>query len=78
MTGVGETAAANPNATLAAVSTSVAVVAIWLLGQAGYTLTPEIAAAISGIITSLLLFVGHNGVKGFFRAIWNGSGGRLS
>jgi ABC-type enterobactin transport system permease subunit len=74
---ISNAAKENPNATLAAGSTSVAVVAIYLLGQAGYTLTPEIAAAVSGIITSLLLYIGHNGVKGFCRAIWNGSGGRL-
>ena len=62
----------NPNATLAAGSTSVGVAVIYLLGLAGINPTPEAAAALSGIATSLLLFIGHSGVKGFFVMCWRG------
>lgn len=72
MTGVGETAAANPNATLAAGSTSVGVAVIYLLGLAGVNPTPEAAAALSGIATSVLLYIGHAGVKGACLALWRG------
>jgi hypothetical protein len=62
----------NPNATLAAGSTSVGVAVIYLLGLAGVNPTPEAAAALSGIATSVLLFIGHSGVKGFFVMCWRG------
>jgi hypothetical protein len=69
---VGQTASENPNATLAAGSTSVGVAVIYVLGLAGINPTPEAAAALSGIATSLLLFIGHSGVKGFFVMCWRG------
>ena len=43
-----------------------------MLGIAGVNPTPEAAAAVSGIATSLLLFIGHSGVKGFFVMCWRG------
>ena len=70
---VGQVTAQNPNATLAAGSTSVGVAVIYVLGLAGVNPTPEAAAALSGIATSLLLFIGHRGVKGFLCALWSGS-----
>jgi hypothetical protein len=69
---VGQAASENPNATLAAGSTSVGVAVIYLLGLAGINPTPEAAAALSGIATSILLYIGHKGVKGFCVAIWSG------
>ncbi len=69
---VGETVSQNPNATLAAGSTSVGVAVIYVLGLAGVNPTPEAAAALSGIATSLLLFIGHSGVRGFFVMCWRG------
>ena len=69
---VGETVSANPNATLAAGSTSVGVAVIYCLGLAGINPTPEAAAALSGIATSLLIFIGHSGVRGFFVMCWRG------
>ena len=69
---VGQAARENPNATLAATSTSVGVAVIYVIGLAGVNPTPEAAAALSGIATSLLLYIGHHGVKGFFCTLWSG------
>jgi hypothetical protein len=69
---VGQVTSENPNATLAAGSTSVGVAVIYVLGLAGVNPTPEAAAALGGIATSVLLFIGHSGVKGFFATIWRG------
>jgi hypothetical protein len=69
---VGQVTSENPNATLAAGSTSVGVAVIYGLGLAGINPTPEAAAALSGIATSVLLFIGHSGVKGFFVMLWRG------
>jgi hypothetical protein len=65
-------AAENPNATLAVGSTSVGVAVIYVLGIAGINPTPEAAAALSGIATSILLYIGHSGVRGFFVMCWRG------
>jgi hypothetical protein len=65
-------AADNPNATLAVGSTSVGVVVIYVMGLLGVNPTPEAAAALSGIATSILLYIGHSGVRGFFVMCWRG------
>ena len=72
MSPVSQVTSQNPNATLAAGSTSVGVAVIYALGIAGINPTPEAAAALSGIATSLLLFIGHSGVRGFFVMCWRG------
>jgi hypothetical protein len=63
----------NPNASLAAGSTGVGVVVIYLLGLLGVSLSPEVAVALGGGVTAALLFVGKNGLKGVWRVIWRGS-----
>lgn len=69
---VVQAASQNPNATLAAGSTSIGVAIIYGLGLAGVNPTPEAAAALSGIATSVLLYIGHNGVRGFCVNLWRG------
>ncbi len=69
---VGQITSENPNATLAVGSTSVGAAIIYVLGLAGLHPTAEAAAALSGIATSVLLYIGHSGVKGFFKMIWRG------
>lgn len=73
-----QVAARNPNATLAAGSTSIGVVLIYVGGLFGWNPEPAVAAALSGIFTSFLLYIGHSGVKGFFVMLWRGSGGRVT
>ena len=64
----------NPNASLAAGSTGIGVVAIYILGLFGVNPPPEVAVAGAGAFTSLFLFIGKSGLSGLPRLIWKGGG----
>lgn len=64
----------HPNATVATGTTGAGVLVVWLLGHFGVSVSAEDGAAIAGIATAVLLFVGRNGIRGIIRRIWGGAG----
>lgn len=66
--------AAHPNASLATGLGGAGVLAVWLAGHLGASLTGEESAALSGAVTSLGLLIGRRGVRGLLHFLWRGSG----
>jgi hypothetical protein len=62
----------NPNASLAAGTTGVGVLVIYLAGLLGFTPSAEGAAALGGAATSIVLFIGRTGIRGMLSVIWRG------
>ncbi len=62
----------NPNATVAAGSSGVGVLVVWLLGYFGVDLTAELGAVIAGALSSVVLWIGRDGIKGVLGRIWKG------
>lgn len=63
----------NPNATVAFSSTGVGVVLVYTLGLFGITMPAEVAVVLSGFLTTVVLFIGTNGLKGCCGIIWRGN-----
>lgn len=63
----------HPNASLAAGSSSIAVVIVWLSGHFGLDMTAEVAASVTGLIASGMLVLGRNGLRGLMRILWHGN-----
>lgn len=62
----------HPNATASGLSSAVGMLTIAALGAAGVTLSPPVAAAIVGVVSTLVLLVGRSGVEGLARQLWRG------
>ena len=65
----------HPNAAVAAGGSGLSVFVVWLLGHLHVALSAEDGAVVAGAVASVALFVGHNGLKGLWRKIWNGQQG---
>lgn len=64
----------HPNATTAGGTGSLSVLLVYLLSVFGVHIDPALAAAIPTILTTAVLWIGKKGIKGTFRAIWDGPG----
>jgi hypothetical protein len=62
----------HPNATLAAVSGSVATVATYVTSLFGWVVPSAVAVAGASLFTSMMLFLGKNGLSGVCRIVWRG------
>lgn len=62
----------HPNAAVAGGTTGVGLLIIWLLGLLGVTLSAEAGAAIAGAATTVVLFIGRNGIAGAWRLLLHG------
>jgi hypothetical protein len=62
----------NPNATLAAVSTSIGTIITYLASLTTWNVPPAVAVAAAGLFTSFLLLLGRTGLKGFCKLLWLG------
>jgi hypothetical protein len=62
----------HPNAAATGSTTLAAVVAVWLLGHFGITITAEGGAAIAGGASAVILYLGRHGVRGAWRAFLDG------
>jgi hypothetical protein len=63
----------HPNASLAAGSSSLGVVIVWLSGHFGLDMTAEVAASVTGLIAAGALVLGRNGLRGLMRILWHGN-----
>lgn len=64
----------HPNATAAGGTVGVSVLLIWIAGLLGVDLSAEVAAALTGLLTVVVLAVGRDGIRGIARRVWRGSG----
>jgi prepilin-type N-terminal cleavage/methylation domain-containing protein len=64
----------NPNAAVAAGGSSLSVIVVWLLGRFHVALSAEDGAIVAGVVASVALFVGRNGLRGVWRRLVDGSG----
>lgn len=62
----------HPNASVAGGSGALGILLVWILGQFGVALPPEVAAAISTAAATLALVIGRRGLSGLARLIWRG------
>lgn len=62
----------HPNATLAGGTTSVGVIVVWLLGRYHVNLSAESGAAIAGGASTILLWIGRNGLLGAWNKLLRG------
>lgn len=63
----------HPNAIAGGVSgVGGGVFVVYLLHQFGYEVDPMLGAVIAGALSTVVLFVGRNGLRGALRAIWKG------
>lgn len=62
----------NANATAAGGSTGVGLFLVWLLGHVGVDMGAEVAVVVAGGLTTFVLLVGRDGVRGIARTIWRG------
>jgi hypothetical protein len=51
-----------------------ATVIVWLLGEAGVSLSAEDGSIVAGALSAVSLFVWHTGVKNILRGVWSGQG----
>jgi len=67
---------ANPNAAVAGGTSSLAVAVVWFLGNVWphVALSAELGAVIAGGVSTVLLFIGRNGLAGLWEKIKHGSG----
>lgn len=68
----------HPNATASGASSAVAVLTLAALSAMGVTLSPLVSAALVGAVSSLVLFVGREGLRGLARRVWKGSNNGVS
>jgi hypothetical protein len=67
--------ARHPNASVAFGSGSgVGALTVWLIGLSGAQVSPELSAVVAGTAAWVALVVGRRGIKGSFKALWDGSG----
>jgi len=66
----------NPNAAVAGGTSSLAVALVWFLGNVWphVALSAELGAVIAGGVSTVLLFIGRNGLAGLWEKIKHGSG----
>ncbi len=64
----------NPNAAAAGGTTGFGVIVVWLLGHFGVDIGAEAGAAIAGGAATVVLFVGHRGLRNVLKIVWNGEG----
>ena len=65
----------HPNAAVAAGGSSLSVIVVWLLGRFHVALSAEDGAIVAGVVASVALFVGRNGLKGVWKRLWGGQDG---
>lgn len=53
-------------------ATGAGVLVVWLLGHFGVDVSAEAGVAIGGGTIAVLLFVGHNGLRGVWRRVLYG------
>lgn len=63
----------HPNASVAAVTGSLAILFAWGLNKAGAHINQAEAGGIATGAVSAVLFVGRRGLKATLLAIWNGT-----
>jgi hypothetical protein len=64
---------ANPNATAAlAGGSGIGTLAVYALSLFGVNLDPVLATAVGGLVASLILLIGRNGIRGVIRLVWRG------
>lgn len=65
----------NPNAVIGGSSgVGGGVVVVYALTLVGIDVDPMVGAAIAGVISAVVLYVGREGVRGLFRLVWRGRG----
>jgi len=64
----------HPNATVAGGTSGAGVALVWLLGYLGVHISAEVAVVIAGALTTLVLFVGRNGLAGVWNLVKHGTG----
>ena len=64
----------HPNAAVAGGTSSVGVALVWFLGNVWpkAPISAELGATIAGVASTVLLFVGRNGIVGVWEAIKHG------
>lgn len=62
----------NPNATIAGGTGTLGVLLVWVLSLFSVEITSVIAAALTGALITITLFIGRKGLKGLFKVIWKG------
>lgn len=63
----------HPNATTAAGTGGLAVFVVWLLGHFHVALSAEDGAIVAGVVATVVLFVGRNGLVGLWNLIKHGN-----
>ena len=65
----------NPNATVAGGTSAVGVAVVWFLGNIWpkVSISAELGAAIAGGASTILLYIGREGVAGLWRRIIHGN-----
>lgn len=63
----------HPNATAAGLSGGATILLVWLLDTLGVKLEDEVVAVLTSGVITVVLFIGHNGLRGLLRLIWRGS-----
>lgn len=64
----------HPNATVAAGTGGTAAVLVWLAQLFGLDIPPVAAVVMAGALTTAMLAVGREGLKGLADRLWRGSG----
>ena len=63
----------HPNASVALGSgAGLGPVATWLIGMTGHPATPEVGAAIGGLVAAGFLLIGRRGIRGAIIGLWRG------
>lgn len=66
----------HPNAAVSAGGFSLSTLVVWVAGNVlHWSLSAEDGAVVAGLVTTVVLFVGRNGVRGLWRRIWAGQDG---
>ena len=64
----------HPNAATAGATIGPSVLIVWLAGHLGLDIGAEEAVVTAGLIASLVLLIGREGVKGIIGSVWRGTG----
>ena len=63
----------HPNASVAFGSgAGIGPIVIWVVGLVHVQITPEIAAAVGGLVAACFLLIGKRGIKPVIVGLWNG------
>ena len=63
----------HPNASVALGSgAGLGPLAVWLISMTGHPATPEVGAAIGGLVAAAFLLIGRRGIKGVLIGLWQG------